>query len=115
MVAAFRYDNGAVGALYYSREVPSLMRGLRVSKLFGREGIISFESNGAVVVARGRGLPRLLFPGFRDIRGYRAMYRDFVSAIRRGTVPEMSLERAIEDQRLMDQVRATADGDGAAS
>jgi predicted dehydrogenase len=115
MVVAFRYDNGAVGTLAYSREVPSLLRGLRLSKLFGRQGVISFESNGAVVVARGRGLPRLLFPGFRDIRGYRAMYRDFVSAIRRGTVPEMSLERAIEDQRLMDQVRATADGDGAAS
>jgi len=115
MVVAFRYDNGAVGTLAYSREVPSLLRGLRLSKLFGRQGIISFESNGAVVVARGRGLPRVLFPGFRDIRGYRAMYRDFVSAIRRGTVPEMSLERAIEDQRLMDQVRATADGDGATS
>jgi len=115
MVVAFRYDNGAVGTLAYSREVPSLLRGLRLSKLFGRQGIISFESNGAVVVARGRGLPRVLFPGFGDIRGYRAMYRDFVSAIRRGTVPEMSLERAIEDQRLMDQVRATADGDGATS
>jgi predicted dehydrogenase len=110
MVAAFRYDNGAVGALYYSREVPSLMRGLRVSKLFGREGIISFESNGVVVFAHGRGRPRLVFPGFRDIRGYRAMYRDFVSAIRQGTAPEMSLERAIEDQRLMDQVQMTADG-----
>jgi predicted dehydrogenase len=31
MMVAFRYDNGAVGALYYSREVPSLMRGLRLS------------------------------------------------------------------------------------
>jgi predicted dehydrogenase len=109
MVVAFRYDNGAVGALYYSREVPSLLRGLRVSKLFGREGIISFESNGAAIFAHGRGLPRLVFPGVRDIRGYGAMYRDFVNAIRRGTRPEMSLERAIEDQRLMDQVRATAD------
>ena len=107
MVVAFRYDNGAVGTLAYSREVPSLLRGLRLSKLFGRQGIISFESNGAVVVARGRGLPRVLFPGFGDIRGYRAMYRDFVSAIRRGTVPEMSLERAIEDQRLMDQIYAS--------
>ena len=37
MLAAFRYDNGAVGSIYYSREVPSLLRGVRVSKLFGRE------------------------------------------------------------------------------
>jgi predicted dehydrogenase len=109
MLAAFRYDNGAVGALYYSREVPSLMRGLRLSKLFGRDGIITFESNGAFVVARGRGGPRVRFPGFRDIRGYRAMYRDFLRAVRRGETPQMSLERAIEDQRLMDQLYASLD------
>ena len=107
MMVAFRYDNGAVGSLYYSREIPSLLRGLRLSKLFGRRGIITFESNGAFVLVRGRGLPRLVLPGFRDIRGYQAMYRDFAQAIRNGTAPEMSLERAIEDQRLMDQIYAS--------
>jgi predicted dehydrogenase len=107
MMVAFRYDNGAVGALYYSREVPSLLRGLRLSKLFGRDGIITFESNGAFVVVRSKGFPRVIFPGVRDIRGYQAMYRDFYRAINSGTAPQMSLERAIEDQRLMEQVYAT--------
>jgi predicted dehydrogenase len=109
MLVAFRYDNGAVGALYYSREVPSLFRGLRLSKLFGRKGVISFESNGAAILVRGTGMPRLIIPGLRDIRGYRAMYRDFASAIRDGRAPEMSLERTMEDQRLMDQVYARLD------
>lgn len=109
MMIAFRYDNDAVGALYYSREIPSLLRGLRLSKLLGREGIITFESNGAFVLVRGRGLPRLILPGVRDIRGYRAMYRDFLAAIRDGRAPEMSLERAIEDQRLMDEIYASLD------
>ena len=108
MMVAFRYDNGAVGALYYSREVPSLFRGLRLSKLFGRDGIITFESNGAFVVVRGQGMPRFILPGFKDIRGYQAMYRDFYRSIHTGTQPEMSLERAIDDQRLMEQVNATA-------
>ena len=112
MMVAFRYDNGAVGTLYYSREVPSLLRGLRLSKLFGRDGIITFESNGLFVVARGRGWPRLLCPGVRDIRGYQAMYRDFVRAVRGGAPPEMSLERAIDDQRLMDQVYASLEPAG---
>ena len=107
MLVAFRYDNEAVGSLYYSREIPSLLRGLRVSKLLGRGGIISFESNGLFVVVRSGGLPRLIVPGLRDIRGYRAMYRDFVGAIREQRPPEMSLERAIDDQRLMDQIYAT--------
>jgi predicted dehydrogenase len=105
MLVAFKYDNGAAGALYYSREVPSLFRGLRFSKIFGREGIITFESNGIIAFVRGKSwFPRILFPGFRDIRGYQAMYRDFVRAIREGDQPQMSLERAIEDQALMDQI-----------
>ncbi len=104
MMVAFRYDNQAVGALYYSREIPSLFRGLRLSKLYGRKGIITFESNGLFVLARGSGVPRLILPGFRDIRGYQAMYRDFHAAITEGRAPEMSLERAMDDHRLMDDV-----------
>jgi len=106
MLVAFHYDNGAVGSLYYSREIPSLLKGLRLSKLFGRKGVLTFESNGVVLVARGQGFPRIMFPGFRDIRGYQAMYRDFRQSILNGTAPEMSLERAMEDQRLMDQIYA---------
>ena len=111
MLAAFQYDNGAAGSLYYSREVPSLLRGVRLSKLFGRDGIITFESNGGFVLVRGRAgaWPEVLFPGLRDIRGYQAMYRDFARSIRTGSPPEMSLEAAMADQRLMERIYATAD------
>ena len=109
LIVAFEYDSGAVGTLSYSREIPSLLRGLRLSKLFGRDGVITFESNGGFVVARRQGrVPRLILPGWRDIRGYQAMYRDFLASIRTGRAPEMRLERAIEDQQLMDQIMATA-------
>jgi UDP-N-acetylglucosamine 3-dehydrogenase len=107
MLVAFQYDNGAAGALYYSREVPSLLRGIRQSKIFGRRGVITFESNGLFMLYRGEGLPRLAWPGVADFRGYRAMYRDFLRAVRTGAPPQMSLERAMEDQRLMDQVYAS--------
>ena len=40
------------------------------------------------------------------------MYRDFHDAIRNGRPPEMSLERAIEDQRLMDQIYASIEHPG---
>ena len=106
MMVAFEYDNGAVGSLYYSREIPSLFKGLRLSKLFGRAGVITFESNGAFVLVRGRGAPRVLSPGFRDIRGYRAMYRDFARAIREHGAPEMTLELAMADHRLMEAIYA---------
>jgi predicted dehydrogenase len=109
MMVAFEYNNAAVGSLYYSREIPSLLRGLRLSSLYGRDGVITFESNGAFIISRGKGIPRLIFPGFGDIRGYRAMYLDFVRAIREGRSPEMSLERAIDDHILMDRVYACVD------
>lgn len=103
-LVAFEYDDGAVGALFYSREVPSLLRGLRTSKLYGRDGVITFESNGAAVLLHNRGLPRLVWSDWRDIRGYRAMYLDFAAAIRAGRQPQMSVERALEDHLLMQQV-----------
>jgi predicted dehydrogenase len=107
MMVAFRYDNDAVGTIYYSREIPSLMRGLRVSKIMGRQGAITFESNGLFVFVHGR-RNRLLVPGLlRDIRGYQAMYRDFAASIATGRSPEMSLERAMEDHRLMDRIYAS--------
>ena len=109
MLVSFQYDNGAVGSLYYSREIPSMLKGLRLSKLMGRNGVITFESNGAVMLVRSGGFPRIMFPGFRDIRGYQAMYRDFRESIETGRAPQMSLERAIEDQLLMDKVYQSLD------
>jgi predicted dehydrogenase len=107
MMVAIRYDNQAVGSLFYSREVPSLFRGLRISKIMGRRGSIAFESNGLFVFVHGA-TTRFSVPGLlRDIRGYRAMYSDFVDAIREGRQPEMSLERAMDDHRLMDRIYAT--------
>lgn len=107
MLVAFRYDNDAVGTLYYSREIPSLFRGLRISKIMGRKGAITFESNGLFVFVHGGWRPRLYIPGLlRDIRGYKAMYRDFATCIRQGRTPEMSLERALADQTLMDRIYA---------
>jgi predicted dehydrogenase len=115
MLVAFRYDNDAVGALYYSREIPSLFKGLRLSKLYGRRRVITFESNGAFVFVRGEGLPRLYIPGARDLRGYQAMYRDFVRAVREQGQPEMSIERAREDHALMHQIYASLAAPGIAT
>ncbi len=107
MMVAFTYDNAAVGTIYYSREIPSLLQGLRLSKIMGRQGSIAFESNGLFVFVHGKRrsfeVPGLL----RDIRGYQAMYRDFATSINTGRTPGMSLERAIDDQRLMDRIYAS--------
>ena len=101
MMVAFRYDNGAVGSLLYSREIPSLFRGLRLSKLFGRDGMITFESNGLFVLGPAARAPAAA-DSARASATSAAIRRCTVTSRARfatGAAPEMSLERALADQR----------------
>src|SRR4029453_10540534 len=66
VLAVFRYSTGAVGTLSYSWETASARGGLRLSRVYGREGSIAFESNGLFLATWGR-VKRLAFPGLRDI------------------------------------------------
>jgi predicted dehydrogenase len=107
MMLALQYESGAVGALYYSWEVPSLFKGLRISRIWGREGSITFESNGLFVLVRGR-RRRVIFPGLRDIAGYGAMFDDFLRSMRTQEKPAYDLDLAERDLRLVEQAYATA-------
>lgn len=95
------FAGGAVGSLAYSWEVPSPLKGLRMSHCYGTAGVIAFESNGLFVRVSGR-RHRLLFPGFRDISGYRAMFTDFLAALREDREPEMTLALARRDLALVE-------------
>jgi UDP-N-acetylglucosamine 3-dehydrogenase len=107
MMVGFEYDDGAVGMLSYSWEVPSTAKGLRLSKIYGREGTITFESNGLWVLCHGR-KTRLYVPGLRDLSGYHAMWADFVRALTTGGPPRMTLAQARRDLELVEQAYATA-------
>ncbi len=95
------YAGGAVGSLAYSWEVPSPLKGLRMSHCYGTAGVIAFETNGLFVRVSGR-RHRLRFPGFRDISGYRAMFADFLGATREDREPEMTLALARRDLALVE-------------
>jgi predicted dehydrogenase len=105
-----RYAEGAVGTLHHSWEVPSLLKGIRLSRLTGTLGSATFESNGLVVFQRARRV-RLFFPGFGDIRGMRGMFTDFISALRTGAEPVMTLAMARRDLALLEAIQATGAGD----
>ena len=101
MLVVAEYEEGAVGTLRHSWEIPSPLRGLRFSHIYGTRGSVSFESNGLFVILTGQ-RPRLLFPGLRDLNGYYAMFRDFVAALQTGTEPVMSLARAQRGLELIE-------------
>jgi predicted dehydrogenase len=98
------YVDGSVGTLAHSWEAPSVLGGLQLSRISGRDGSIVFESNGLFVVVLGRGR-RLVLPGLRDVAGYRAMFADFLQALRGGDEPLMTLERARVDAALVESAR----------
>ena len=99
-VLTARFQNGGVGVLAYSWEMRSLLRGLRLSRLYGTHGSITFESNGAFLLLRGR-RTRLLTPAPRDLTGYRAMFRDFLTVLARDWQPRYTLRMARRDVCLV--------------
>jgi len=101
MLVVLQYDEGAVGILHHSWEVPALLRGIQLSRIAGTRGSVTFESNGVFAFVRGR-RTRFLVPGLRDIGGFRAMFADFFAVLRTGCAPRMTLERARTDLALVE-------------
>jgi predicted dehydrogenase len=96
-----QYEEGAVGTLHHAWDTPSLLRGLRISRIYGTRGSVAFESNGLFVLVHGR-RNRLVFPSLRDIAGYRAMFADFIACLRTGREPQMTLALARRDLDLVE-------------
>ncbi len=105
ILLGLRYKEGAVGSFYYSWETPSLFKGLRISKIYGREGSITFESNGLFIIVRGR-RNRLIFPGLKDIAGYKGMFADYVRAIQQDAEPRFTFEMAKQDLLTIEEALA---------
>lgn len=101
-VVVLEYASGAVGTLYYSWEIGSPLKGLRLSAIYGTEGTATFESNGLFLAVRGR-RARLASPGVRDLLGYRAMFADFFRALRSGDEPRFDLQKARRDLELVEE------------
>ncbi|HEY3013397.1 MAG TPA: Gfo/Idh/MocA family oxidoreductase, partial [Gemmatimonadales bacterium] len=103
MLVVAQFEEGAVGTLHHAWDTPSLLRGLRISRIYGSRGSATFESNGLFVMVHGR-RTRLVIPGLRDIAGYHAMFTDFIACLRNGREPQMTLGLARRDLDLIESV-----------
>jgi len=104
----FRFDDGAVGSLLHSWNLANRLAGLQLSRIYGTEGNIHFESNGLFAVAAGR-RTRLRVPGVWDLMGYRAMLRHFVACVRDGTAPAAPLAMGVRDLAIVTAAYASLD------
>jgi predicted dehydrogenase len=96
------YAEGGVATLAYSWDVPGFVNGVRMSRVYGTDGILRFETNGIFGSLSGR-KNRILFPGLRDLAGYRAMTADFIGAIEENRSPKYDLSLARRDLQLVEQ------------
>jgi predicted dehydrogenase len=99
-----KYTEGTIANLFYSWEINALLKGLRISKAYGTEGSITFESNGLFIFVRGRKW-KFYFPGIADIAGHRGMFTDFFKALREGKEPTFTLEMAKRDIQILEAIR----------
>ncbi len=103
MLVVFNYGQGAIGTLYYSWEIGSPLKGLRLSTIYGTDGAITFETNGLFLGIRGK-KKRLTVPNPRDLLGYKAMFEDFFTSLDGGREPRFTLDMARRDLALVESV-----------
>ncbi|MDP6040699.1 MAG: Gfo/Idh/MocA family oxidoreductase [Candidatus Latescibacteria bacterium] len=91
------YADNVVAELEYSWQTPCMTKGIfQHSYLEGDGGRITFESNGIYI------LPRLVFPGLKDLMGYAAMTADFMACLRnRSLQPYSNFARAKRDLNVV--------------
>ncbi len=108
MQVVAEYESGAIGTMLYSWEINALINGLRISRIYGTKGSITFESNGVFIFVRGKKW-KFILPGFADIGGSKAMFLDFFDAIRNGRPPQFDFELAKRDLMFVEEAYRTAE------
>lgn len=95
-------EQGAIINLFYSWEVDTMFFGLRLSRIYGTEGSITFESNGVSVFVRGK-QKKWRFPKLGSITGFKPMFNDFFVSLRAGKQPEFNYQKAYSDLLWIEQ------------
>jgi len=105
-LVVLEYANGAVGTVAHSWELAAPFGGLRLSKVQGTRGSVTFESNGFAHITSGS---RRSFGihAMSDPLGYRAMHADFLNALRTGSPAQFTLELAQRDLVLLEEAART--------
>lgn len=96
-----RFADGAIGKLLHSWYLKNRLKGVQLSKLYGTDGNVVFETNGLLLVVAGK-RTRVRFPGVHDLMGFNAMLRHFVTCVTGGTTPAMSLAVARRDLAVVE-------------
>ena len=96
-----KFDNGMGGKLFHSWRIPNRFKGMSLSKIYGTEGVITFESNGLFISAFGK-KKKKYFADITDFLGYKKMLSSFVDNYTRGREWEPNLSRIERELKLVE-------------
>ncbi len=95
-----KFDNGIIGKLLHSWRIPNPLKGMGLSKIYGTDGIITFESNGLFSSLHGRKIRISFFNPF-DFLGFKAMNKAFIENYMNNKPWQPSLERIHMELKLV--------------
>lgn len=96
-----KFENGISGKLFHSWRIPNRFKGLGLSKIYGTDGVITFESNGLFTSIYGMKKKKYLCD-FRDFLGFKKMLHTFVEDYRNDRPWKPGLDRITTEFKLVD-------------
>ncbi len=94
------FKNGVVGKLLHSWHIKNRFKGMGLSKIFGTDGVITFESNGLFTSIYGK-KKRKFLTKFSDFLGFKAMSRSFIEDYMNNRPWNPSLEQIITEFKII--------------
>ncbi len=100
------FSGGCAGKLLYSWKIPNPLKGLSHSKIYGTEGVITFETNGLYASVYGK-KRRFHITNFSDFLGFRGMHRSFIENYMNGEPWIPSMDRIKTELSLVEKAYAS--------
>jgi predicted dehydrogenase len=95
-----KFNNGMSGKLFHSWRIPNRFKGLSLSKIYGTDGVITFESNGLFISAYGK-KKKKYFADITDFLGFKKMLTSFVENFIKDKPWEPDLKRIETELKLV--------------
>ena len=95
-----KFNNGMSGKLFHSWIIPNRFKGMSLSKIYGTDGVITFESNGLFISAYGK-KKKKYFADISDFLGYKKMLSSFVENFLKGKPWEPDMNRIETEFKLV--------------
>jgi predicted dehydrogenase len=96
-----KFKNGVIGKLLHSWHIINPAKGMSLSKIYGTDGLITFESNGLFFSVHGKKI-KIRFMSPFDFLGFKAMHKSFIEDWRNNIAWEPSLDRIKIELKLIE-------------